>query len=559
MRFLSDLSITKKLMAAFAVLIVLMLSVSGITYGRLSFIQTSVGWTKHTYQVLDAINDVMAAMVDKETGLRGYVITGEEEFLGPFKAGSANYAEAFNRVKTLTSDNPAQQQRLAVLDRAAKEWTAYADKLIAQVKGGAKADAQSVANTAGGKTQMDAIRGKVAEIVTGEETLLVERNADQESAFSMAYLVTIAGGIVSLLFAAAAALTLSSGIATPILTMTDLMRRLAGGDKTVQVQGLDRKDEIGAMAEAVEVFKKNAIEADRLAAEQAKEQEAKQRRAQAVEQLIGRFDGTVAGILKTVASAADQLNATAQGMTGVAEQTKRQAAASAAAAEQTAANVQTVASAAEEMTSSISEISRQVSKSSEVAGMAVAEAERTNTTVGSLAEAAQRIGAVVQLISDIASQTNLLALNATIEAARAGEAGKGFAVVASEVKSLANQTAKATEEISSQIAAMQAATGEAVSAIRTITGTISTISEISTTISSAVEEQNATTAEISRNVQQAAVGTQEVSSNVASVTQAASETGAAAGQVLSAAAELSRQAGALKGEVETFLTGIRAA
>jgi methyl-accepting chemotaxis protein len=262
----------------------------------------------------------------------------------------------------------------------------------------------------------------------------------------------------------------------------------------------------------------------------------------------------VSEVVAIVSTSSEELQSTAQSMAATAEETSRQSQSVAAAAEQATSNVQTVAAAAEEMAKSIEEIGRQVTQSATIAGRAVEEAERTNGSVAGLAEAAQKIGEVVELISDIASQTNLLALNATIEAARAGDAGKGFAVVASEVKSLANQTAKATEEIAAQIAGMQDATKGTVTAIKGISSTIGEISEIAAAIASAVEQQSAATQEISRNVQEAATGTQDVSANIASVNQAASETGKSAGDVLTAAQELSRQGDRLREEIDRFLT-----
>ncbi|TWB64282.1 methyl-accepting chemotaxis protein [Nitrospirillum viridazoti] len=346
-------------------------------------------------------------------------------------------------------------------------------------------------------------------------------------------------------------------VARPLVRMAHTMERLAGGDQDIVVEGTDRKDEVGSLARSLEVFKQNALRAEMLALEQVAAQEQRMRRTQVVERLIMDFDHAV--VLDNVSTSADRLHGAAGTMNSMANETREQATVSSAAAEQTSANVQTVAAATEEMTSSIAEIGRQVVRSSQVASRAVDDARTTNQTMQGLAEAASRIGAVVQMIQDIAGQTNLLALNATIEAARAGEAGKGFAVVAGEVKSLANQTAKATEEISGQIAAIQTATGGAVDAIQAIAATIGDISEITTTIASAVEQQNATTTEISRSVAQAAVGTQEVTRSVVHVTRAAGQAGAAAGEVLSAAGSLSGQAATLKREIEAFLTGIRAA
>lgn len=274
-------------------------------------------------------------------------------------------------------------------------------------------------------------------------------------------------------------------------------------------------------------------------------------------QIAETFEGNIKGVVETISSSATELEASAQTMTTVAEQTNERSGAVASASERASANVQTVATAAEELSASISEIGRQVTQSNTICGDAVEEAEHVNTTVKNLADGAQRIGEVVALINDIAEQTNLLALNATIEAARAGDAGKGFAVVANEVKSLANQTGKATEDIAAQISGIQGATQEAVGAIQGISKTIAKINEIAAAIAAAVEQQGTAIQEIARNVSQASTGTQEVSTNIASVSQIAAEAGQASGHVLAAARDLSNQSEMLRNEVDKFLKTIR--
>ena len=352
----------------------------------------------------------------------------------------------------------------------------------------------------------------------------------------------------------------ANSLSRPILGLTRIMDELARGRLETAVDIGVRRDELGRMAEAVQVFKDNAIGKARLEEEQAATaQRAEEDKRRALNELANRFEGQVKEIVDGVSSAATEMQATAQQMSSTAEETSRQSSAVAAASEQASANVQTVAATAEELSASITEIGRQVIQSARIAGNAVNEAEMTNETVQGLAGAASKIGEVVKLINDIAGQTNLLALNATIEAARAGEAGKGFAVVAQEVKNLANQTAKATEEISAQIGSVQEETNDAVGAIEKIRGIIGEVNDIATTISSAVEEQGVSTQEIARNVQQAAQGTQNVSDNIESVNRAAGETGTASGQVLGASKEMARQAENLRGEVERFLAEVRAA
>jgi len=348
-------------------------------------------------------------------------------------------------------------------------------------------------------------------------------------------------------------------VARPIHGLAATMLRIAEGDLEAAVPYRERGDEIGKVAHALEVFKRNGIEKHRLETERATADAQRAVRQAAMEQHIRKFESTVRDALGALDESAGSMRKTSEAMSVAAKRTSAQATTVADASLKAAGNVETVASAIQQLSGSIAEIGRRVSDSAEIAGKAVHEAAETSQRILGLAEAAERIGRVVELISGIANQTNLLALNATIEAARAGEAGKGFAVVASEVKSLANQTARATEEITAQITAMQGATQEAVQAIGVIDRTVGQISEIATAIASAVEEQGAATQEITRNTQQAARGTAEVTQTIAGVNQTAGETGAAAAQVLTVAGELGKRAATLRTEVDHFLTNIRSA
>jgi methyl-accepting chemotaxis protein len=387
---------------------------------------------------------------------------------------------------------------------------------------------------------------------------LVKDTTEYEAAATSSQRTLILGTLAILAGAVLLAFLLGRGLSRPLAAITAVMNRLSSGDIDVTIPGGERNDELGTMAVAVDVFRRNMIEARALRETQdVAKQQAEIEKRTLQRQMADRFETDVKSVVGAVAQATTDMQRVAGEITASVSGTSERAAAASNASGEASASVGTVATATEELASSVAEIGRQVTFSSGIADKAVAKASQTTEMVGSLAAAAEKIGDVLKLIGAIASQTNLLALNATIEAARAGDAGRGFAVVASEVKELASQTAKATEDIAGQVEAIQSATADCVLAIGDISDTIREISGVATTIASAVEEQGSATREIARSVQQAAAGTSEVSRNVAGASQAADQSRALADNVMIASGELNQHTNALFKSVDTFLAGLR--
>jgi len=562
MSWINNLRISAKLSAVFVTICLVIGASSATVYNSLATIEATNKMTVHTYEVLEQLNGVISGMVNSETGVRGYLVSADTGFLAPLEAGQKQFNEAAAKVGSLTSDNPAQQKRLEAVRQSATDWfTNIAQREIALMKDPAtQSKARELETSGAGKKSMDGLRGIVKAMDDEERSLLAVRAAALAAASDRAVLTIVVGGLLTLALSVLGALGIVAAVARPIQRITGEMGILAKGDTSVMISGVERLDEVGLMAQAVQVFKNNAIEVERLKQEQdaTSRRNVEQRKSDML-RLASDFETAVGQIVDAVSSASSQLESSAGTLTQAAERSQHLATTVASASGEASSNVQSVASATEEMASSVNEISRQVQDSARMAGEAVGQARSTTERVSELSKAATRIGDVVELINTIAGQTNLLALNATIEAARAGEAGRGFAVVASEVKALAEQTSKATGEIGQQISGIQAATLDSVNAIKTISATIERLSEISSAIAAAVEEQGAATQEISRNVQQAARGTGQVSSNIADVQRGATETGSASSQVLSAAQILSGDSKRLKQEVSKFLTSVRAA
>ena len=532
-----------------------------------------------------SVNRLSSVDDGAEAIAKNYLVAAEG--LGDFGIGATRYRQQQASMLLATAlDDKAEQEKNAAgsFESANKGWTRYsatidpgteqstADKLhSAWTDYTAMNDKLEKLSSTGKNEDATAFfTGEMATAFNKFEALLQEDQAYQMKAgqdktqsiadtYSSSRILIFFGLAMAASLCVAMGWMIVSGVSTPIRAMTTAMNRLAQHDLTTEIVGIERRDEVGQMANAVQVFKTSMIDGDRLKVEQEEAQRVTAARSALVDRLTRTFDEKVQGVVQTVASQATQMQSSAQSMSATAEESTKQASAVAAASEESAANVQTVASAAEELSSSIAEIGRQVSHSSQIAATAVTESAKANEMVQGLLNASQKIGEIVALINEIADQTNLLALNATIEAARAGEAGKGFAVVAAEVKNLATQTSKATEEIGSQITSVQGATQSAVNAIASIGKTISEIDQISTAIAAAVEQQGAATQEIARNVEEAAKGTQQVSSNIGGVTEAANSTGAVANQVLASARALTEQSGELRHLVNTFLTEVKAA
>jgi methyl-accepting chemotaxis protein len=477
---------------------------------------------------------------------KDFMLRRDQKYVAEIKKSGAEFTKALSAVAIAP---PVMAEITSKLANYQKEFAAWAET--------AKQVAEYDAN------MMKTFRGfepLMVEIAESVERRYKEAEATEAAIRDSVRTWMLLAFVLSVVLVCGLSLLIGRSISNALASMVSAMTRLAGGEFKIAIPGLGRKDEIGEMAGAVEVFKNNMIEAERLRAEQLEIElrQAEQRKAD-MRDLANAFEGAVGEIVETVSTAATELEASANTLTKAAERSQTLATTVAAASEEASTNVQSVSSASEELTSSVNEISRQVQESSRVASEAVDQAQKTNSRVSELSKAASRIGDVVELINTIAGQTNLLALNATIEAARAGEAGRGFAVVASEVKALAEQTAKATGEISQQISGIQAATQDSVAAIKEIGDTIGRMSEISSTIAAAVEEQGAATQEISRNIQHAATGTQQVSANIADVQHGATETGSASAQVHSAAKSLSSESNRLKLEVSKFLNSVKVA
>jgi methyl-accepting chemotaxis protein len=561
MAVLGNLAIRPKLLAAFGSLLILTIILGVLALGQIRTIhRTTLEICNVWLPSVDALGDVKAWTARQRIAAQRVVVASDD----------AQRAEAIRLYGVQTEALEAALKQYEAIDLPEEERTFYAQ--YQALRGPYEQSMQddfvlAAQQHAAAAAAMNGPIVKVfRQVQDAIETLSKHHRARATEAAEVAkdaYTTAIwsIGGtaLVAVLLSIAAVLWLDRDLAQRLAGLTGIMRRLAVKDYGFAVQDSRRRDEVGDMARAIEVFRTSMQQGDALAAAQAGEAQAKAERANRIDRLVKDFDQGASTALQAVAAASGGLHDTAQSLAQAAETGAKEAIAVAGSSQQTASNVETVAAAAEELQSSIREISRQVATSSGVAAQAVTETGRTNETVQTLTETADRIGAVVSLISSIASQTNLLALNATIEAARAGDAGKGFAVVASEVKALASQTEKATGEIRDQIEAMQMATSATAGAIASIARTIGEIDQITGAIAAAVEEQGAAAQEIARNIQEAARGTSEVSAGISGVSRAASETGSAAGQVLAAADTLSHHADSLKSKVGTFLGALSAA
>ncbi len=558
MGIMNDLPIGRKIAAAFGLLVAIMVVSGGLTFYQLSRASDAAKEVDRVGSLLALLDLMQGEAVGQSASIKELLLSGDRSAIDRFNAS----AESFDAsAQTLLSALSEGSEALPLVRRYVavnQEWRDTAAKQINLMRQPLTVDEARIMESNGaGRTYVASMTAIFDELSAMGQAIMDDARASQDRVFLTVDISAAASAALGIIVAALAYFTLTGGIATPIREMTGVMGEMAAGRHGVTVPGAGRGDEVGHMAAAVEVFRQNMVENERLQAEAAAKQQAELDRAQALRAITQAFESDAQSMTEAVAAAATELEGTAQSLSTIAEQSTQRATAVATASEETSANVQTVATASTELSSSISEISHQVSNANHLATSALTDAESTQGEVRALDEAVQRIGTVVTLIQEIAEQTNLLALNATIESARAGDAGKGFAVVASEVKNLAGQTGKATEEIASQIQAVQDRTRTAVDAIAQIVTRVHDVQEVAAAVAAAVEEQDSATKEISRNVEEVANAANQVNMNISGVREAAAETGESSNEVLVTARGLSGQAEGLKTRVETFLRDVR--
>ncbi|KIL97180.1 hypothetical protein CCC_00241 [Paramagnetospirillum magnetotacticum MS-1] len=556
----ANLKIGTRLSAGFALVLLLttLLGINAdISTDRISALTTKL--YRHPFTVTNALQAANTNIIAMHRSMKDVALAKSAEELDRAVADvDAREKIVFEKFALARERFLGDKADMEAAAKAFADWKPIRDEVITAFREGRRDDAAAITKTKGA-VQVAKISETLEKVITWAMGKAEAFIANAQAENDRADLISRSGLGAALILGALTAWLITRSITHPIRAMTGVMGELSANNLTVDVPHGDRGDEIGAMAKSVAHFKNQLLRVRQLELDQEEQKKrAEADRLAAMRKMADTFEESVGKVIETVTSAATELQAASSQMSGTATETSAQATTVASSAHQASANVQTVASATEELAASIKEIAHQVERSQTVSAHAGQEVSTTTTQVRALSENVSKIGEIVNLINDIAAQTNLLALNATIEAARAGDAGKGFAVVANEVKNLANQTARATSEIASQIQAVQDGTNAAVHAIDAISSVIGEMGEISSAVAAAVEQQSGATSEIARNVEQAATGTEEVSSNITSVEQAARETGAAAEQIKDSASDLSKQAEFLRHEVGQFLIQVRA-